>query len=203
MADEWGGVPCIKGVAFRTAFQTFVELYGPDKANAILMRLPQDLRYRIQQGLIYTGNWYPLEWYNRVYVAAQEVTGLGLELPLVLSRENIRKDLGRIYAIFIRWMSPEFVIGRAAKLFSTYYDTGTFVIREVRKGYARGLLTGCYGFNKNLWVGLIGGCEAALIASGEENIRFNVLTGGGDGDCDMEFEATWGGQPKTDAAGKG
>jgi len=201
MAEEWGGAPCIKGIAFRTAFQTFGELYGPFTANAILMRLPPDLRDRIQQGLIFTGNWYPLQWYNQVYVAAQEVTGLGLELPHVLSRENIKKDLGRIYAIFVRWLSPEYVISRAARLFNTYYDTGSFVIDEVRKGYVRARLTGCHGFNKNLWVGLLGGCEAALIASGVKNIRFNVLKGGGDGDSDMEFEATWGALPEAAAAG--
>lgn len=201
MSEEWGDVPCIKGIAFRTAFQTFRELYGPFTADAILERLPPDLRGRIEQGLIFTGNWYPLAWYNQVYVAAQEVTGLGLELPLILSRENIKKDLGRVYAIFVRWLSPEYVIGRAARLFNTYYDTGTFAIVESRKGYVRARLTGCHGFNKNLWVGLLGGCEAALLASGVKHARFTVLEGGGDGQSDMEFEATWGAPPAPAPAG--
>jgi hypothetical protein len=201
MAEEWGGVPCIKGIAFRTAFQTFAELYGPFTATAIKEKLPPDLRNRVENNLIFTGNWYPLDWYNQVYVAAQEVTGLGLELPLVLSRENIKKDLGRIYKIFIRWLSPEYVIGRAARLFNTYYDTGTFAIDETRKGFVRAHLTGCHGFNKNIWVGLLGGCEAALIASGVKNIKFTVTKGGGDGESEMEFEATWGDLPPADSPG--
>jgi hypothetical protein len=183
--------PRVKGIVFKTSMVTLGELYGPEALEQIKARLPPELAEKLKINVIFTGNWYPLAWYRSLYEASQQVTGVGVELPRLLTLENLKKDLSFVYRMFVRLMSPETVISRAAKLFGSYHDTGTMEILEHRPGWARGRCTGCVGFDRNVWAGILGGCEAALVASGVKQVRMQVTAGGGDGDEEMAFEAFW------------
>jgi uncharacterized protein (TIGR02265 family) len=49
-----------------------------------------------------------------------------------VARLSIGNDLNTIYRVFIRFSSPEFVLERAAKLFSTYNrNNGSLTVRKI------------------------------------------------------------------------
>jgi hypothetical protein len=180
----------IKGVSFR-AFLRFLEEREPASVPATLARLEPELAGALRQGLVFTGNWYPLRWYRALHAAAQGATGCGLELAHDKGFAGVTADLSGIYRMFLAVVSPEFVIRRAAKLFSTYYDTGAMTVLASERGRARARWSECAGFDRNIWTDVFGGCEAALTAAGGRQVRVRVVSGGGDADETAEVQATW------------
>jgi hypothetical protein len=183
--------PQIKGVVFRAFMRFLRDGYGEEAVTRVLSLLPPELADKLRADILFTGNWYPLAWYRQMHAAAQEATGAGSELARAKGHAGVTRDLSGIYKIFLRIVSPEFVIGRSAQLFNLYYDTGTMEVLDKRNGGARARWRGCVGFDHNIWVDVLGGCEAALTAAGAKNVRLTVVSGGREGDENMEAEARW------------
>jgi hypothetical protein len=183
--------PRAKGVNFRTFVKVLRKMRGERIAEAALDLAPSELARSFRAGLVFSGNWYPLAWYAALHQAAQKATGAGPELARAIGLEAVRDDLSGIYRIFLLVVSPEFVLGKAPLLFSTYYDTGTMTVTDPARGRARAQWHGCAGFDRNLWLDVEGSCQAGLEAAGARDVTFTVLAGGGDGDTTMELEARW------------
>ena len=156
-----------------------------------LAALPPDLGNRIKAGTLLTGNWYPLTWYLEMHRAARKVTGAGPELARTLGFENTMDDLKGVYRIFIKMLSPQFVISKSTFLFNAYYDTGKMEVVDAVERSARARWTGCAGFDQNLWQDVIGGSEAGMVLSGAKDIHIDIVSGGKDGDDHLEVHARW------------
>jgi hypothetical protein len=185
------GEPRAKGVNFRTFVKTLRRLRGDHIAEATLDLAPAELAHTFRAGLVFSGNWYPLDWYAELHRAAQKATGAGPELARTIGYEALKDDLSGIYRIFLLVVSPEFVISKAPLLFSTYYDTGTMSVSEATRGRARAQCGGCTGFSRNLFLDVQGGCQAGLEAAGARDVVITLVSGGGDGDTGMELAAGW------------
>ena len=183
--------PNIRGLVFPAYISFLRRTRGEDAVTATLERLPPELAHRLREDLFFTVNWYPIAWYRDLHHAAQQATGEGLKLAHDKGFDGVTGDLSGIYKVFLMVVSPAYVIGRAARLFSKYYDTGSMEIVEAGSKAARARWRGCAGFDRNIWVDVRGGCEAALAAAGARNIQFTVVSGGEDGNDHMEVEATW------------
>ncbi|MFH0901806.1 MAG: hypothetical protein V2A73_14345 [Pseudomonadota bacterium] len=183
--------PQTKGLSFRSFLKSLSRLRGESAVGATLSNIAPRVGQQLREGLIFSGNWYPLSWYRDLHAAAQSATDEGLELARAIGFDSVRDDLSGIYRIFLLVVSPEYVLSKASLLFGTYFDTGRMEIVESSRGRARARWTGCSEFNKNIWADVTGGCEAAIRAAGARSVRIDLLSGGNNGDSAMELEAHW------------
>ena len=181
----------IKGISFRTFLQSLERLKGAEAVSATLALLPEDLRQKLASGVIFTGSWYPLTWYQELHAASQRATGGGLELARQIGFQNIKSDLDGVYRIFVAVMSPAFIMARSAALFHQYHDPGDMEIVESGDNFARARWSHCGGFNRSGWENVIGAVEAALAAVGVKDVVTERVQGGNDGDDAMELIARW------------
>jgi hypothetical protein len=184
--------PRAKGVSFRSSQHALAKLRGDDAVARTLDALAEPgLAAKLRAHEILPGGWYPLAWYRDLLGSMRRTTGEGPELMRALGREGVREDLGGVFRIFLLVVSPQFLLSRAAALWSTYYDTGKMIVEDKRPGGVTARAVGCTGFDENLWTGTAGGCEAALVAAGARDVKIEVVEGGRDGDDSMVFRGTW------------
>ena len=91
---------------------------------AILQGVQPQTRELIEMHPISTG-WYPFEQFVDLMTVADKVAGNGdLELVRALGHHAATANLSTILRMFIRFGSPEYILGKAAKVWSLYHDTG-------------------------------------------------------------------------------
>jgi hypothetical protein len=105
--------------------------------------------------------------------------------------EMTLRDLNGIYRAFMRLASPAHVLQAGARIFSTYLRPGKYRVVEMREGFVRVEFSECYGFDPNMWLDVIGGCEAVLEAAGARSVRLHIETGGREGSSTCSAVAWW------------
>jgi len=184
--------PQVKGNAFRTIEQCFVDLYGERAREAALQLLPEPLRSNFERRLLLASNWYPIGWYRTTFAAYRTAQHAGTELPREIGRRGVRRDLGSVYKqFFLKMVSPQALLGLSQRLFKNYFDTGQMTVEESRAGFVRAAWSGCDGWDENLWAELAGSCEVLLEMAGAKHVRLRVVSGGRSGDNACEMEAHW------------
>jgi hypothetical protein len=143
------------------------------------------------RGGIVASGWYPLSWYRDLHLAARRGTASEAGLAWQIGRESTRRDLNGIYRVFLRVLSPSFVLSGAARIFETYYRPGALRLDESRPGFARITLMRCHGFNMDVWSDVCGACEVALELTGCKGVRLRAEKGARDGDTEATLVAWW------------
>lgn len=184
-------MPKIKGVALRNFGDVLAEVCEPHVAERIEAAYPSDVRAAFDHGRVVASGWYDLAWYRAMHATARSVTRAGLSLPRKIGRESTRRDLTGIYRVFLQMVSPQLMVTISPRIWGVYYDTGMMNVLEKREGFARVELTGCDGFDENLWQDVLGACELALELAGAKSVRMRIETGGGTGDAAMTLAAHW------------
>ena len=153
--------PRVKGVAFRSIDTCYLELRGqPAHAKARGLMLPE-LREAYRSGLILSASWYPIAWYRDAFRAFRAASSDGSELARHIGRLTVRHDMQSVYKqLFLKLVSPQLLLSFSGRLFNTYYDTGSMTILESRKGYSLARLTGCVGWDANMWTEMVGAAAA-------------------------------------------
>ena len=186
-----GRGPRAKGIALRRALEHLQELHGPTAIARATADFPEELATAVSYGSISASSWYPIDWLSAIHKALCRLSNAGPELSRTIGRRSAERNFTTVHRAFISVLSPEFIIARATRVFSSYYDTGQMRIVESRPGMSHAMWTGCKGFDRNLWEGTIGHCEGAMMLTGVENIRMRVDRGGSDNDDYMEATAFW------------
>jgi len=182
----------VKGVAFRTIDACFIELRGAKVHGKAREVMGEDVKKAFESGLILPASWYPISWYREVFRAFRVASGDGLDLPRQIGYQAVKRDMASVYKmIFVRIVSPQTLLGLSSRLFSTYYDTGSFDVLESRKGFVHVKLSGCVGWDANMWTEIYGSCLSLLELAGAKEIRLYTKSGGGDNDTETELEAYW------------
>jgi hypothetical protein len=178
-----------KGTNIHNLLRVLRQEGGKAREEECIGRLPDDFRTAVQYGAIVRGGWYPLHWYRTLHATAQAV-GMGPAFPRTVGKLSAMGDLsGGIYAVFLRIVSPAFIISGAARLFNRYYELGSMAIAESRPGFVQAKFHECYGFDHNIWQDMLGGCEGALVAARASDVRVRIADAGGDGEDHATFEA--------------
>jgi hypothetical protein len=185
------GTSRVKGVALRNFEKLLVEFFDARTAAAVIEALPNDARDALKRHAVVSGGWYPLDWYKAMHAAARQVTGSGPALAWRIGRESTKLDLTGVYRVFLRMLSPGFVLSASSRIFSTYYSPGKMRLVESREGAAHVAFDACEGFDANIWQDVLGGCEVALELTGANNVRVHMVRGGKDGDVSAEAVARW------------
>jgi hypothetical protein len=180
----------MKGMSLRNYPLVLRELRGTDAERRMLQLLPIDVRDALGTGRIVASSWYPVDWKCAMHEAGRRATGEA-GLARIMGHEMTRRDLQGVYRVFMRIVSPRYVLSVGARLFSSYLRPGTMTVTEVRPGYTQVEFAGCQGFSHDLWLDVAGGCEAALQGAGAANVRLRILAGGRDGDAHSTMRAWW------------
>lgn len=184
--------PQVKGIAFRSTLRALEHLRGPPAVEASILAMPAELASAIRYGTLIAASWYPIEWYRELFGAiVATAEGSAERIVFEIGREAARLDMTGIYRAAFKLLSPQSVFGLSARLFSNYYDTGTVVIVESRKGFAHARWTNCTGFDYHLWREVFASSEMLLELSGAKSIRTRLASGGGQADEFAELQAYW------------
>jgi hypothetical protein len=184
--------PRVKGVAFRTIDLCFSELRGAairDQAHALMQ---PEVASAYSDGLLLAASWYPISWYRETFRAFRTATGESPELARTIGKRAVIHDMKGVHKqLLAKFLSPQMLLEMGQRVFKTYYDTGQLHVLESRKGFAKIRLTGCVGWDTNMWFEMSGSCEAQLELAGAHHVRMRTLSGGGELDTAAEFEARW------------
>jgi hypothetical protein len=184
--------PRVKGVAFRSIDACYTELRGDaarDRARALMT---PELRDAYQSGLVLASSWYPISWYRDAFRAFRAATSDGPDLARQIGYQSVKRDMRSIYKMmFAKIVSPQVLLGLSGRLFSNYYDTGRFDVLESHRGYVDVKLSGCTGWDQNMWTEIYGSCLCFLELAGAKEVRLRVKSGGRDGDTELALDAHW------------
>lgn len=183
--------PKVKGIAFRSALRALEQLRGAPTVENTITAMSPELQSAIRYGTLIASGMYPVEWYRDLFSAIVTTTKETESLIREIGREAARLDMTGIYRHAFKLLSPQALFGLSARLYSNYYDTGSIVIVESRKGFAQARWTNCVGFDRNLWVEVIASAEMYLELAGATHIRMHIVSGAGPGDSAAEVQAHW------------
>jgi hypothetical protein len=183
--------PNVKGLAFRSVMRSLEHLRGQETTNAVIDSLPRELREGLRYGTIIASGWYPIDWYRTVLASIVTTTGDGERVVKAIGRESTRLDLTGVYKLVYKLLSPETLLTLTSRMFSNYYDTGKLEAQDARKGHVRMCWSGCKGFDRNMWIELMGSSEMMLKLAGATNIRLHAIAGGGPEDDHFELQGLW------------
>ncbi|NLY95566.1 MAG: hypothetical protein GXY23_16270 [Myxococcales bacterium] len=187
MTNDASG-PKVKGVAFRSVLTVAEEILGGETVERVYATLPEDARETLRYKVLHTG-WYPIELYRALWAALLEVTGRGDDLVKEIGAASVRRDMTGVYRMVFRVFSPETMFSITARLYSQYYDTGTVEVLRAEHVKARVVYTGCEGFDRTMWVELLGSGEEMLRLAGAKDPRLEIVRGGWGAYC--EVDAHW------------
>jgi hypothetical protein len=184
-------VPRVKGVAFRSVLSALEQLRGRAAVDLAITRMPDELSQALRYGTVLPTGWYPTAWYRAMWAGVRAATGEGLDLARHIGREAIRSDMTGLYRLVFKMFSPETVLSQSRRMFNNYYSHGSLEVIDSRSGYGKAIWRGCEGFDRMMWVEILGSSEELLELAGAKFVRVQLLRGGQDGDDFADAEARW------------
>jgi hypothetical protein len=168
----------------------FAELRGDaERARARALMQPE-VRDAYAAGILLAASWYPITWYCNALGAFRTVGGATQEIIRAIGYRSAQHDMASVYKqLFAKLVSPQLLLAFSGKLFSTYYDTGSFSVVESQKGFVRVRCSNCVGWDHNMYTELSGSCAALLEIAGAQQVRVRMASGGRDGDTELEMTA--------------
>jgi hypothetical protein len=124
----------LKGSAVSATLK-YLRLRGADEAYPqILEQLPVGDRERLSRVL--ASQWIPVETVMRLLETAARVLGEDpQELAFQAGGFAAEDGLTTLYKIFFRFGSPEFILARASRVWSTYWDSGQMSVVVSEPGH--------------------------------------------------------------------
>ena len=180
----------VKGTAVQSSLQYVREKFGDASLARIVAALPEGDRRSLESVL--ASSWYDVDTFRRFMVETERQ--LAAQEPDVvrrMGRFSCDQGITTVYRIFFKLGSPEFIIGRAARVFSSYYDTGELRIVESGPGRAVGELVGFEGGAPQFCERIFGWMQQTLERAGARNLRakHDVCVHRGGSVC--RFEGYW------------
>jgi hypothetical protein len=105
----------------------------------VINRVPPEDR-KVLTGILMMGSWYPVGVWNRALDSyLPNYFGDPMAAMMELSSYIAHEDLTTLYKLILKAGTPSFIMGRLGSVWPRYFDSGTFVSREVgpRKWHLR------------------------------------------------------------------
>jgi hypothetical protein len=180
----------VKGTAVVASVRYVRERFGADALARVLARLAPDERQALAEGVL-ASSWYAMPLLLRFMQAAE--AELAADEPEVIRRmggASAEYGVTGVYKIFFKVGSPEFIIGRAARVFGSYYDTGSIRVVESRAGRAVLDLAGFEGAPQ-FCQRILGWMETTVRMAGARNLRSEHALCVHRGDAVCRFVGDW------------
>jgi uncharacterized protein (TIGR02265 family) len=181
----------VKGTAVQSSLRYVRERFGEDTLARVLQALPEADRAAIGEGVL-ASSWYPMAAFLRFMQEAERQ--LGAQEPDVvrrMGRASCDYGVTGVYRIFFKVGSPEFLVSRGARVFSSYYDTGELRVVEASPGRAVVELSSFEGGAPQFCERLYGWMHRTLELAGARNLRSSHSACVHRGDAACRFEGSW------------
>ena len=164
-------------ISMRNAIQSLI---SPEQYKALMRALPADTAALVERPPLPV-EWLPVRFGKELLETAHKVAFDGNDqLVFETARRALVSDLKTIYRIFIRFLSPQYVIERGAKLYDTYTrHNGSLTVREIGPKSAELTYRNVVDSTPLVWVYQCGAAYGVLEATGLKDIRVEIKSGGG------------------------
>jgi uncharacterized protein (TIGR02265 family) len=180
----------VKGTAVQSSLRYVRERFGEEALRAVLAALPAEEAAPLAGAL--ASSWYPMESFLRfMREAKRQLSPREPEVVRNMGRASCEYGVTGVYKIFFKVGSPEFIIGRAARVFSSYYDTGQLTVPESRDGRAVAEIEGLEGGAPEFCERILGWMERTLELAGAKRLRSAHSRCVHRGDPVCRFEGDW------------
>ena len=176
----------IKGVAVRSLLEVLRERFGEgivDELKGVMAE--EDARHL--DAPVLASTWYPIRFYRALHNAAQRQLSRGPELARSLAQEAVGRDFKGVYRLVAGTLKPEWLLAWAPRQYRRYLRGGVVTLPEIRAGYARMEMRECHGFDRSVWMDIMGSGEAILTACGATHLRARIKEGGEGDEAVLEF----------------
>lgn len=184
----------IKGSAVKS-IPDFIKKNYPDKYQAWLDALPESSRQYFKESIL-ASSWYPL---YQAAVAPTELLGkLFYDDPekgaWQCGRFSAETALTGIYKFFIKAASPFFIIDRAGKIFTTFYQPTAMEVVEKGDHFVVLHITRFDEPSRLIEMRIAGWIERAMEIHGVSFVTVDITKSLVSGDSVTEIRVTWGDQ---------
>lgn len=185
---------CIKGSNFKSILKYVAEKFGPDAPEQVIEQLPP-ADQKLFENSIYDGAWLSERVYADLSYSVDKVFGNGdHSLCFEIGRYNAHNCVPKLYSLFVRSGSPEFVLKSASNFWRQTHNSGSLVIHELTSNSTILYLKDFYHGNHHnpaFCHGLRGYIAGALELSGAKNVRMEEEQCGALGASHCVFKGTW------------
>ncbi|HEY4238783.1 MAG TPA: hypothetical protein VGM88_03175 [Kofleriaceae bacterium] len=184
-------MPNVKGSSLASRV-LWVELnHGQRGMERLLAQSSPELRGMIETK-VKLPQWYPLEQFIELNVAIDRLFGKGdLGLIKELGRHGADANLTTIYRLFFKLGTIHWILGRAVRLWSAHYDSGSL---DVMTRGPNGAVLRIRGFATPHPVHCLavrGWCERSIELSGGKQVRVTETKCRTRGDEYCQLETAW------------
>lgn len=182
----------IKGTAVKS-IPEFVQKQFPLQKKEWLDALPESSR-KIMNGLIFTNNWYPIS--DSLVVPLKKISQLfysgdNIKTARTMGRFSADLALTGVYKFFIQFGSPKYIVERAGRVFTTYFQPSEIVIMNATKN---GLVLHIIKFpepDEIIEHNIAGWMERALEISGCKGVKIDITKSLAKNNNVTEFIISW------------
>jgi hypothetical protein len=120
----------VKGTAVQSSLRYVRERFGEGPLARVIEALPEGDRAAFGHGVL-ASSWYGMDAFLRLMQEAErQLRAQEPDVIRKMGRASCEYGVTGVYKIFFKVGSPEFIISRAARVFTSYYDTGELKIVE-------------------------------------------------------------------------
>lgn len=184
----------VKGSAITARIKWVRDHHGETGVRALKEQLRPESR-AILDARVMPHAWVPFELFVDLCETIDRLHGRG-DLALVkdLGRFAARANLPTLYRIFYVLGSPEFILGRASRLWDVHYDSGrletTFAIKDGRRGGTLRIVDFATPHRVHC-LSVLGWAEQSVELSGGKGVEGSELSCRAKGDAKCELHITW------------
>jgi hypothetical protein len=184
-----GGEPQAKATNFNSMAATLRRLLDETTWGHLVEQLTPETARLIDQPRL-TMSWVPTRHFVELLETAGRVAFAEDEARIEeMARQSVGGDMRTVYRVFIRILSPHYVMERAARLWSTYtHNNGTMRAVAVGERAAEVHYEGlaATAVSPTYWAFQRGAVRAVAEATGIKDIRVATVSGGGHArDCTL------------------
>jgi hypothetical protein len=183
--------PHNRGLAFNSCLRQIRALASADDVARVVAALPDDTRALVAQPPL------PIEWlpYRHTFALVRTthdlVFGGDERRTTEIARRAIVEDMKLVHKIFIRFATPQWVLTRVARLWSSYWrDNGTLRVEPIAERRVRVLYEGTQHSTPLFWAMQGATIEGLATATGLGPVTVKLVEGK-DSSSRCVFEVGW------------
>ena len=179
----------LKGAALKSSIKFLTEKFGAEKYAEIVKTLPTQDQAALR--IVLPHHWVPVQAMLDLVHAAAKATGQDArKLAFELGQFSAEDGLTTIYKLFFKVGSPEFILGRAAKVWRNFYDVSEMTLHHSVPGHVTVRISG-FPIKDDVFCERIRGWlhKATLMMGYQPEIAHPMCTFKGDPYC--EYAIDW------------
>ena len=180
----------VKGVVVVATLRFLEERFGGETLRSLLAELEPGDRAAFDTPLV--SAWYPLPSVLRLMRVAHR--RFGAQMPGMfreMGRASADYGFSTVYRVFFKLGSPQFIISRGSRVFSTYFRRGRLDVVEAGPGFSNAEMREFEDGGPEYCERILGWIARTLELSGAKQSRVAHVRCVHRGDPVCRFEGTW------------